>query len=52
MSDLPELIVDGEPVNAEMKTAGYQDRGAGAAIEGLKDGPKPISGADFEKAPK
>jgi ribulose bisphosphate carboxylase small subunit len=35
---------------AEMKTAGYQDQSAGAAIEGLKQQPKPVSGAAMDKA--
>ncbi|MFH1807849.1 MAG: DUF1521 domain-containing protein [Pseudomonadota bacterium] len=43
-------VADYDKMKAEMKTAGYQDAGAGSAIAGLKDGPRPISGDAMEKA--
>jgi len=38
-------VAEYEQMKAEMKTAGYQDPSSGAAVEGLKQQPQPISGA-------
>ncbi len=43
-------VSDYNKMVADMKVAGYQDKSSGAAIEGLKAGPKPVSADAMEKA--